>query len=127
MLTPYLALPELFNLLESEDSSSLFFQLMLPLVAGYLYLPALIYFYFDCPTNPSKTTHSTVTGLVPYSRSLNSAGWAEIRIYHLIIMTDKLLDLPTVMMHSLTKRLTKEKFDEHNKNHQTIAAGIKLI
>jgi len=45
MLAPYLALPEQLN--SPEDSPSLFFRLMLPLVAEYIYLPVLISFYFN--------------------------------------------------------------------------------
>jgi hypothetical protein len=54
--------PKLLNPPESEDSSPLVFQLMLPHVAGHTYLPVLTSSYSDCHADPgSKTLHNIVT------------------------------------------------------------------
>jgi len=47
----YLALSEWLNPSESEDSASLLFRLMLSL-AGHVYLPVRISFYFNRHANP---------------------------------------------------------------------------
>jgi len=55
ILASYLALLDRLNPSESEDN------LPIDVVTGYIYLPILIFFYFNCHANRSKTPHNTVT------------------------------------------------------------------